>query len=99
MPISFAQCGCSKDEWRFKQLEASPSKHFTHLPVSHPWATYYFMPLDMRHPDGGWANASDIGQAIIVDRLRLVRLASQYSLHDTLPPLPLLNAVKGIAYF
>lgn len=98
MPVSFAQCGCSKDQWRFKQLEASPSKHSRHLPMMHLWATYYFMPLDLRHPDGGWANESDIGQAIIVDRLRLVRLASKYNLHDTLPDLPLLDTVREIKY-
>jgi len=98
MPVSFAQCGCSKEGWRFKQLEASPSKHSRHLPMMHLWATYYFMPLDLRHPDGGWANESDIGAAIIVDRLRLIRLATQYNLHDTLQVLPLLNTVRGIEY-
>ena len=98
LPISFAQCGCSKNEWRFKQLEASPAKHYSHLPTMHPWATYYFLPLDLRHADGGWACESDIGQAIIVDRMRLVRLASQYDLHTTLPPLPLLDDVRALNY-
>ena len=98
MPIAFAQCGCSKNDWRHKQIEASPAKHHIHLPTMHPWATYYFLPLDMRAPDGGWANESDIGQAIIVDRLRLVRLASQYELHETLPPLPLLDTVRALSY-
>ena len=37
LPISFAQCGCSKSDWRFKHLEASPAKHGSHLPVAHPW--------------------------------------------------------------
>ena len=98
MPIAFAQCGCSKSDWRFKQLEASPSKHYGKLPVMHPWATYYFLPVDLRHPDGGWAYESDIGQAIIVDRLRLVRLASQYQLHDSLPNLGLLDEVRAFTY-
>lgn len=98
MPIAFAQCGCSKSDWRFKQLEASPSKHIHRLPVMHPWATYYFLPVDLRHPDGGWAYESDIGQAIIVDRLRLLRLASQYHLHDSLPSLELLNEVRAFTY-
>ena len=98
MPIAFAQCGCSKSDWSFKQLEASPAKHYRHLPTMHPWATYYFLPLDMRAPDGGWAYESDIGQAIMVDRLRLVRLASQYALHEAIPPLPLLDAVRELSY-
>lgn len=98
MPISFAQCGCSKSDWRFKQLEASTSKHHRHLPVMHPWACYYFLPLDLRHPDGDWAFKSDIGEAIIVDRLRLIRLATQYRLHDTLPELTMLDDVSALSY-
>lgn len=98
MPIAFAQCGCSKSDWRFKQLEASPGKHYERLPVMHQWATYYFLPVDLRHPDGSWAYRSDIGQAIIVDRLRLVRLASQYQLHDSFPNLGLLDEVRAFTY-
>lgn len=98
LPIAFAQCGCSKDEWRFKQLEASPAKHGRHLPAMHPWATYYFLPLDLRHADGDWAYKSDIGAAIIVDRLRLLRLASQYHLHDLMPALPLLPEIQQFSY-
>lgn len=98
IPISFGQCGCSKDEWRFKQLEASPAKHYRHLPTMHPWLTYYFLPLDLRESDGSWACASDIGQAIIVDRMRLLRLASKYKLHSTLPALPLLDDVRAMEY-
>ena len=85
MPIAFAQCGCSRDDWRFKQLEASPSKHKGHLPAMHLWATYYFMPLDLRESDGDWAYKSDIGEAIIVDRLRLLRLIGQYDVYSQLP--------------
>jgi hypothetical protein len=87
-PIAFAQCGCSKTDWTFKQLEASPAKHYSRFPVKHPWATYYFMPLDLRAADGGWAKDSDIGQAIIVDRLRLIRLIKQYDLLGQIPDLP-----------
>jgi hypothetical protein len=98
MPIAFAQCGCSKSDWRFKHLEASPTKHYRHLPTMHPWATYYFLPIDLRHADGGWAYESDIGSAIIVDRLRLIRLASQYDLHAALPTLILLDEVRSMTY-
>jgi hypothetical protein len=96
MPISFAQCGCSREDWKFKQLEASPAKHFSHLPVMHPWATYYFMPLDLRKGHGGWAYASDIGQAIIVDRSRLLKLMRQYDLGDRAPNVPLLEEALAL---
>lgn len=98
IPIAFAQCGCSKEDWRFKHLEVSPAKHQWKLPVMHPWSAYYFMPVDLRHPDGDWAYKADIGAAIIVDRLRLTRLSSQYELFEALPALPLLAEVQEFQY-
>jgi len=98
MPIAFAQCGCSRDDWRFKQLEASPAKHYRKLPVMHVWSTYYFLPLDLRHSDGDWAYKDDIGASIIVDRLRLVRLVAQYSLFDNLPAMPYVNEALAFQY-
>lgn len=98
MPIAFAQCGCSANDWTFKQLEASYAKNGLRLPVMHPWATYYFLPIDLRHADGGWAYESDIGHAIIVDRLRMMRLASKYDLHAKLPHMPLLDEVLAMNY-
>ncbi|HDX9050072.1 TPA: hypothetical protein ROW14_002420 [Yersinia enterocolitica] len=74
IPIALAQCGCSKDEWVIKQLEASPAKLWTMLPANHPWATYYFLPQDLRWQQTDWAHKSDFGQAIFVDRLRLINL-------------------------
>lgn len=97
LPLAFAQCGCSKEDWTFKQLEATPAKLRRQLPVLHPWSTYYFMPLDLRLSDGGWAMESDIGEAIIVDRLRLLRLASQYSVFSTLPKMPFVEEVRAIS--
>lgn len=77
IPIAFAQCGCSKDEWVAKQLEASPAKMMHMLPVIHPWANYYFLPHDLRWHTADWAHLSDIGAAIFVDRSRLMNLTSR----------------------
>jgi len=85
IPSAFAQCGCSREDWRRKHLEASPSKLRAKLNPHHPWTTYYFMPIDLRWSDGDWANKSDFGDAIMVDRLRLVRLASQFDVIRTMP--------------
>jgi hypothetical protein len=98
MPIAFAQCGCSKDDWEFKQLEASPAKHGRHFPVLHPWATYYFLPIDLRSTEGDWAHKSDIGQAIFVDRLRLLRLAEKNDLFQSLPELPYVKEALEFQY-
>lgn len=98
MPIAFAQCGCSREDWRFKQLEASPYKHRRHLPVMHPWATYYFLPLDLRESDGDWAYKSDIGEAIVVDRLRLIRLAEQFNIFGDFPETDFVAAAQAVGY-
>lgn len=95
MPIAFAQCGCSREDWRFKQCEASPYKHGRSFPVMHKWATYYFMPLDLREADGDWAYKDDIGEAIIVDRLRLLRLATEYEILDEMPAMPFIEEAKA----
>lgn len=96
MPIAFAQCGCSRDEWRFKQLEASYAKHHRHFPVMHPWATFYFLPLDLREMDCDWAYKSDIGAAIIVDRLRLLRLAENFQIINTIGEDLLINKLAEV---
>lgn len=87
VPIAFAQCGCSKEDWEYKQIEAHTAKHRPRLPTMHPWANYYFMPLDFRRPDGDWARKSDLGEVIIVDRLRILRLADQYGVMAAMPPM------------
>ncbi|WP_064020140.1 hypothetical protein [Methylomonas sp. DH-1] len=98
MPIAFAQCGCSKDDWEFKHLEASPAKHRRHFPVMHLWATYYFLPLDLRFSDGDWAYKSDIGDAIIVDRLRLLRISEQNNLLQKLSDMPYVDEALKFQY-
>lgn len=85
IPISFAQCGCTADGWPNKMLEASPDKLGGNLHVPHPWATYYFMPLDLGTEIDGrmdWQFLHDMGRAIVIDRLRLIRLADEADLVD-----------------
>ncbi|MFA1289663.1 hypothetical protein ACDJ03_18270 [Xanthomonas axonopodis pv. nakataecorchori] len=79
LPLAAAQCGCSAEEWSLKQLEASPAK--LNLTVQHPWATYYFMPQDLVDvlDDGlDWQRRSDIAMAIVIDRLRIIRLIVEF---------------------
>lgn len=97
IPISFAQCGCSRDDWTFKQAEASPFLHGKKFNVRHDWATYYFMPLDFREFDGGWAYGSKIASVIIVDRLRLLRLAEKYDVYAKLPEFTFVDEALAMA--
>jgi hypothetical protein len=87
MPIAFAQCGCSKDDWDYKQIEAHTAKHRPKLPTRHPWANYYFMPLHFRQSNGDWAKKSDLGEVILVDRLRILKLGHQYGVLSSLPTM------------
>lgn len=86
IPTALAQCGCSRTEWRTKHVAASPVMLRNKLNPSHPWATYYFMPLDLRKSDGKWAHKSDFGDAILIDRLRMISLSKKHNLAPHMPP-------------
>lgn len=78
IPIALGQCGCTVDGWPNKMLEASPAKLSKKLVTGHDWSTYYFMPLDLTDERNGkmdWQEKRDMATAIVIDRLRLVKLA------------------------
>lgn len=83
IPIALAQCGCTAEGWPNKMLEASPAKLGKKLVTGHDWATYYFMPLDLTDERDGqmhWQEWRDVNSAIVIDRLRLIRLADPVGL-------------------
>lgn len=86
IPVALAQCGCTLDKWAGKMLEASPARLSGWLRTAHPWATYYFMPLDLSTDDGGamdWQQYASFSQVIVIDRLRLIRLSRDYKIPST----------------
>ncbi|MCI1015032.1 hypothetical protein HWE04_14345 [Herbaspirillum sp. C7C2] len=85
IPSALAQCGCSREQWRTKHIAASPVMLRSKINVHHNWATYYFMPLDLRWSDGDWAYKGDFGEAIIIDRLRMISLARRYNIAEQMP--------------
>lgn len=98
IPIAFAQCGCSKEDWKFKQLESSWAMHFQKFPVMHPWANYYFLPLDLRRCDGEWAHKSKIGQAIIIDRMRILRISQSFNIFALMPDLAFVEEAMAVTF-
>lgn len=96
IPVAFAQCGCSTEDWTHKHLEPSPAKLFRQLPLMHRWATYYFLPVDLRWADGDWAYKNDLGEAIFVDRLRILNLVKEFGVVDTLPKLDFVSDYQGV---
>jgi hypothetical protein len=87
LPVALAQCGCTSDgdRWSKKSLEASPARLRTHIHLSHPWSTYYFMPHDLTDAVGSqmdWQQKAKLTEAIFIDRSRLIKLAALYGTVD-----------------
>jgi len=87
LPIALAQCGCTSDgdAWSRKSLEAAPAKLRPHIHVLHPWSAYYFMPHDLTEAAGtkiDWQHRANLTETIVIDRSRLIRLASLYESID-----------------
>ncbi|HEL4265686.1 TPA: hypothetical protein UM524_000407 [Stenotrophomonas maltophilia] len=84
VPAAAAQCGCTAEGWSLKQLEASPA-NMAFMRMDHPWATYYFMPLDLvAVADQGfdWQRRPHLSSVILVDRLRIVRLSNEFKVME-----------------
>ncbi|MBH1986224.1 MAG: hypothetical protein I8H76_02730 [Burkholderiales bacterium] len=87
LPVALAQCGCTSegDAWSKKSLEAAPAKLRPHIHLLHPWSAYYFMPHDLTEATGNkidWQQRANLTETIIIDRSRLIRLASLYESVD-----------------
>lgn len=98
LPIAFAQCGCTADEYGLKMLEASPARLGGMISVAHPWATYYFMPQAL-HSGTDWYKFSDFSAAIVLDRYRIMKLSHQYSIDASSLVVPgLVSEAKSLAF-
>jgi len=78
LPVALAQCGCTADGWPDKSAQASPERLGANLHLTSDWQTYYFMPLDLTDEINGmmdWQRKSDMGRAVVIDRLRFLNLA------------------------
>ncbi|WP_410015833.1 hypothetical protein [Sodalis sp. C49] len=82
MPIAFAQCGCSPTDWEHKQLEASMANLSNVFSLQHPAQNYYFMPHDLRKSSTQFDRRGNIGQVILIDRIRMLKLCELYSAND-----------------
>lgn len=85
IPVLFAQCGCSPQEWEHKQFEASSLQQDIKIIPHHPAMALYIMPHDLRAPNGGWDRQSHVGRIIMIDRSRIVKLAAFHNFAQNLP--------------
>ena len=100
IPIALAQCGCTATGWPKKMLEASPATLGGKLVTGHVWSTYYFMPLDLCDERDGkmhWMERRDMNTAIVIDRLRFIRMANANDL-DAKNVLPKAAVNEALAY-
>lgn len=72
IPSALGQCACSRNEWSRKQSEISNQRLGRHLRPSHPWMELIFIPHCFRDNRGRWAIDGDIGQTVVLDRLRIL---------------------------
>lgn len=70
---ALVQCACSRENWSSKQYEINNGRLSKLFNPSTPWMEIICIPLCFRNNTGGWAVESEVGNAILLDRLRLLR--------------------------
>ena len=70
--VAFAQCACSRSDWRRKQAEIVPDVFGAHLTTSPWWMPFVFIPMCFRATTGKWAVPGDVKRVVLVDRLRMM---------------------------
>ena len=76
VPAYFAQCAAQQEGWPQKKFEAHYLNLEKFFSFFHKPGNMIFIPICYRSVDGDWVN-SDGHQAIIIDRLRLIKLLSE----------------------
>lgn len=72
IPSALGQCACSRDDWPDKQSAISGARLGNHLRPSHPWMQLIFIPHSFRNNLGKWAVPGEIGESVVMDRLRIL---------------------------
>jgi len=75
--ICFAQCACSRHEWRHKQAESHPINWKNRIQFDHDPANLMFIPFCFRRNDGSWFARDYIQDSILMDRLRICHLLEE----------------------
>jgi hypothetical protein len=73
IPITFAQCGCTPT-WKTKQHSSGVGAWNNVLAFDAPPQNMMFIPYCLRESSGRWHRQHEVGQVVLIDRLRLVRL-------------------------
>lgn len=79
IPVSLAQCACSRDEWIKKQAEILPDFFVNHFETIPPWMPFMFIPICFRATNGLWAYSGEVKNVVLMDRLRIIKNCKNFS--------------------
>lgn len=74
IPVSFAQCACSYDQWEEKQSSIKPEKWISRINNIAPYLQFMFVPFYFRSANGEFENMSTI-HTCVIDRHRIFKVA------------------------
>ena len=72
-PAGLAQCACSRSDWSGKQFEVSRGSLGKLICPTAPWLEMLFIPTCFRNNTGRWAVDAEVGEIVMIDRLRLLQ--------------------------
>lgn len=82
--VIMGQCGAQEKGWTEKTLESHPDafRHLFNMPI--PWASVMFTPVCYRRSSGVWHNSRYASGALLLDRLRILKLLANENVCELL---------------
>ena len=78
IPVFFAQCACSVDQWKDKQGSIKYSAWNQRFINLASYCEFIFVPFSLRGPDGKWAPTEEDQMIVIpIDRYRFLHILSR----------------------
>ena len=75
IPMCFAQCACSVDEWKSKQSSIKYDLWNSRFCQLATYCEFIFIPFSLRGPDGKWASTEEDQIIVIpIDRIRFLHI-------------------------
>lgn len=96
IPVSLAQCACSREDWVKKQAEILPDFFANHMTTNPPWVPFMFIPICFRSASGTWAYSGEVKNVVLMDRLRILKNCSDFrAANDACTAKKLVRAAFG----
>lgn len=86
-----AQCACSRADWPSKQFEISRGSIGKLFSPTTPWLEMLCIPICFRNNNGRWAVDAEVGEIVMIDRLRLLQFVDPETDLVACDPPPILH--------